>query len=194
MKGLCRSCKQEGNIARNYPSEAWCRLQADNAAERSADPIPAEAQHLASGPTGSSSTAAKRAKNTTDYRQNEKKNYSLQTKKINRLPTWTAIIDICFQKEEIRRAFCIFSSLRSNLIEGNCRISCHLLTFLPEERGIILQNNFPYSSPRNLRYNISTTSFVQLYEWNHKSDSEFFPKRRRSRNRTPPQPGSGRQR
>ena len=24
------------------------------------------------------------------------------------------------------------------------------------------------------------------HEWNHKSDSEFFPKRRRSRNRTPP--------
>ena len=77
----------------------------------------------------------------TDYRQK---------KKINRLPTWTAIIDICFQKEEIGRAFCIFSSLRSNHIKGNYRISCHLLTFWPEERGIILQNNFRYSSPRNL--------------------------------------------
>ena len=72
-------------------------------------------------------------------------------KKINRLPTWTAIIDICFQKEEIRRAFCIFSSLRSNHIKGSCRISCRLLTFWPEECGIILQNNFPYSSPRNLQ-------------------------------------------
>ena len=80
-----------------------------------------------------------------------RKNYWLPTKKkMNRLPTWTAIIDICFQKEEIRRAFCIFSSLRSNHIKGNYRISCHLLTFWPEERGIILQNNFRYSSPRNL--------------------------------------------
>ena len=71
-------------------------------------------------------------------------------KKINRLPTWTDIIDICFQKDEISRAFCIFSSLRSNHIKGNFRISCHLLTFWPEERGIILQNDFRYSSPRNL--------------------------------------------
>ena len=57
LKGLCRSCKQEGHIARNYPSGTWGRLQ-DNAAERSVDPTPAEAQHLASGPAGSSSTAA----------------------------------------------------------------------------------------------------------------------------------------
>ena len=40
------------------------------------------------------------------------------------------------------------------------------------------------------RCNISTTLFVHTvqpcqHEWNHKSDSEFFPKRRRSRNRTP---------
>ena len=92
-----------------------------------------------------------RAKDTTDYRQNEKKNYWLPTeKKIKGLPTWTAIIDICFQTEEIRRAFCIFSSLRSNQIKGNYRTSCHLLTFWPEERWIILQNNLRYSSPRNL--------------------------------------------
>ena len=28
LKGLCRSCKPEGHIARNYPSGAWRRLQA----------------------------------------------------------------------------------------------------------------------------------------------------------------------
>ena len=28
LKGLCRSCKPEGHIARNYPSAAWRRLQA----------------------------------------------------------------------------------------------------------------------------------------------------------------------
>ena len=82
------------------------------------------------------------------------KNYRLPTEKKNQptteVPTLTAIIDICFQKEEIGRAFCIFSSLRSNHIKGNYRISCHLLTFWPEECGIILQNNFRYSSPRNL--------------------------------------------
>ena len=50
--------------------------------------------------------------------QNEKKLLTTVRKKINRLPTWTAIIDICLQKEEIRRAFCIFSSLRSNHIKG----------------------------------------------------------------------------
>ena len=78
-----------------------------------------------------------RATNTTVYRQNEKKNYQLPTEKnINRLPTWTDIIDICFQKEEIRRAFCIFSSLRSNHNKGNNRISCHLLTFWPEKSAV----------------------------------------------------------
>ena len=57
LKGLCRSCKQEGHIARNYPSGTWGRLQ-DNAPEWSVDPTPAEGQHLASGPAGSSSTVA----------------------------------------------------------------------------------------------------------------------------------------
>ena len=57
-------------------------------------------------------------------------------KDINRLPTWTDIIDICFQKEEISKAFCIFSSLRSNHIQGNYRISCHLLTFWPQKSAL----------------------------------------------------------
>ena len=60
-----------------------------------------------------------RAKNTTEYRLNEKKITDYRQKKINRLPTWADIIDICFQKDEIRRAFGIFSSLRSNHIKGN---------------------------------------------------------------------------
>ena len=59
-------------------------------------------------------------------------------KKINQLPIWADVMDICSQKDKTRRAFCIFSSLRSNHIKGNFRISCHLLTFWPEERGIIL--------------------------------------------------------
>ena len=41
-----------------------------------------------------------RAKNITDYRQNEKKLSTSDSKIINRLPTLTDIIDICFQKEE----------------------------------------------------------------------------------------------
>ena len=142
-----------------------------------------------------------RAKNTTDYQQNEKKNLpTTDRKKINRLPTWADIIDICFQKDEIKTAFCIFSSLRSNHIKGNYRISRHLLTFWPEEHGIILQNNFRYSSPRNLPllyFNRVVCSYgpaMSAMSGIIKVMVSFFPKRRRSRNRTPPQPGSGRQR
>ena len=40
-----------------------------------------------------------RAKNITDYRQNEKTLPTTDSKIINRLLTWTDIIDICFQKE-----------------------------------------------------------------------------------------------
>ena len=110
------------------------------------------------------------------------KYYRLPTKwdKNSWLPTWADIIDICFQKDEISRAFCIFSSLRSNHVKGNYRISCHLFTFWPEERGIILQNNFRYLCPRNLplyyfqpRRLFIRSSHVS-HGWNHKSDSEFF--------------------
>ena len=77
----------------------------------------------------------KRAKDTADYQQNEKKITDYRQKKINRLPTWADITDICFQKVKISREFCIFSSLRSSHIKVSHRISCHLLTFWPEEQS-----------------------------------------------------------
>ena len=44
-----------------------------------------------------------------DYRQKREQNYPLPTEKIlTFVPTWTDIIDICFQKEEIRKAFVLF--------------------------------------------------------------------------------------
>ena len=49
-----------------------------------------------------------KAKNITDYRQNElKKLPTTDRKNINRLPTWADIINICFQKKE---HFAFFSS------------------------------------------------------------------------------------
>ena len=97
----------------------------------------------------------------TDYRQRAKKYYRLPTKreKNYRLPTEKKLTDyghgptlsiFVFRKMRSKQHVVFFSSIRSNHIKGNYRISCHLLTFWPEERGIILQNNFRYSSPRNL--------------------------------------------
>ena len=111
-------------------------------------------------------------------------------KKINRLPTWTAIINICFQKEEIRRAFCIFFvAYEVTTLKVIYRISRHLLTFWPEERAIIFAEQFPVlepTTPPAVIFQPRCLFIRSSHEWNHESDSECFPKRRRSRNRTPP--------
>ena len=49
-----------------------------------------------------------RAKNTTDYRQSNKKLPTIDRKEINRLPTWVEIIDICFQKVRSEGHFVFF--------------------------------------------------------------------------------------
>ena len=191
LKGLCRSCKQEGNIARNYPSEAWCRLQADNAAERSADPIPAEAQHLASGPTGSSSTAAKRAKNTTDYRQNEKKNYSLQTeKKLTDYRHGPPLSIFVFRKKRSEEHFVFFLAYEVTTLKVIIEFPVIFLLFGRKLRARDhFAEQFPVFEPTKppaVIFQPRCLFIRSSREWNHKSDSEFFPKRRRSRNRTPP--------
>ena len=45
---------------------------------------------------------------------------------------------------------------------------------------------FPVLEPPKPPAVIFQPRCLSNHEWNHKSDSEFFPKRRRSRNRTPP--------
>ena len=54
-----------------------------------------------------------------------------------------------------------FSSLRSNHIKGNYRISCHLLTFWPEERGSFCRTISGTRAHETSRCNISTKSRSQ---------------------------------
>ena len=75
--------------------------------------------------------------------------------------------------------------------EGNYRISCHLLAFWPEEH---FAEQFPVLEPTKPPAVIFQPGCLFIrsnHEWYHKSESEFFPKRRRSRNRTKGKATSG---
>ena len=101
---------------------------------------------------------ATKGEKTSDYRQNKKKittDYR-QKKKLTDYRHGPPLSIFVYQKSIL-----YFSSLRSNHIKGNYRISCHLLTFWPEERGSFCRTISGTRAHETSRCNISTKSRSQ---------------------------------
>ena len=132
-----------------------------------------------------------RAKNTTD--KTRKKLLSTSRKKkltdYRHGPTLSIFI---FRKMRSEERFVFFLVYEVIALKVTIEFPVIFLLFSRKSAGSFRRTIFATRADETSRSNISTTLFVhtvqpcQPHEWNNKSDRESFPKRRRSRNRTPP--------
>ena len=121
------------------------------------------------------------------------KNYRYQQKKkltdYRHGPTLSIFV---FTKMRSEEHFVFFLVYEVTALKVTTEFPVIFLLFSWKSAGSFRRTIFGTRAHETSRCNISTTLFVhtvqpcQPHECNHKSDRESFPKRRRSRNRTPP--------
>ena len=121
-----------------------------------------------------------------------KKNYRLPTeKKLTDYRHGPTLSIFFFRKIRLKQHFVFFLVYEVTTSKVTIEFPVIFLLFGRKSAESFCRTISGTRAHETSRCNISTTLFVHTvqpcqHEWNHKSDSEFFPKRRRSRNRTPP--------